>query len=147
MPQPVDIPLEPLTAAAYFAPRAVELARAGLGVIAIAETLATTAETIREALRSVKANGDVGAVGQSGRMPTWWSGKRGSEGKKQPKYIEHATEIARLYEQDDQSFELIGAKLQMSPTTATKSYDDLLASSFRVPHLKAGECSVMSPEA
>jgi predicted transcriptional regulator len=70
MPQPVEIPLEPMTAAMYFAPQAIELAKAGIGVQAIAEMLTTTTETIRDALRSAKTDGGNWACSQSGRMPT-----------------------------------------------------------------------------
>jgi hypothetical protein len=95
----------------------------------------TSTKTIRGILRSAKADGTsvIEAANSSGRLPTWWAGKRGPKVKNQPKYIEHAPEIARLYDQENLSFELIGAKLQMSPMTATKAYDELLAGSFCLP--------------
>jgi hypothetical protein len=135
MPQPVEIALEPMTAAAYFALQAVELAKAGHNIPTIAEMVGTSTKTIRGILRSAKADGTsvIEAANSSGRLPTWWAGKRGPKVKNQPKYIEHAPEIARLYDQENLSFELIGAKLQMSPMTATKAYDELLAGSFCLP--------------
>jgi hypothetical protein len=94
----------------------------------------TSTKTIREILRSAKADSTGGfeAAGVSGRQPTWWAGKRGSKDKPKHKYVEYGPEIARLYEEEKLSFERIGANLEMSPMTATRAYDDLLANSFRV---------------
>ena len=115
MPEPAEARLEPVLLHELHAPRVVELVNGGMSLNRVSAALGITWLTAKEALDYARAAGV-----SSGPVPSSIAVPSEEEEAHRPL---HATEAARLKDEEKMSFAEIGAKLGISESTARRTYD------------------------